>query len=253
MELSDPTTLGILLAGPIAGSFLALAADRLPRGESILRPRSHCRGCGRTLGPRDLVPIASFALSRGRCRSCGAAIPAWFLYLEIACAGLGLIAALLAPTPALAWAGAAFLWLLPALAAADLTRFRLPDPMTLGLLLAALALSLLGGGPPLSLALWGAVAGVGSFLLVRIGYRWLRGREGLGLGDVKLMAGLGAALGPELLPTMVLLATLAALATALLHALRSGGGQLGPTRALPFGAALAAATAAIWIAQRLPV
>lgn len=253
MELSDPTTLVILLAGPVAGSFLGLAADRLPRGESIVHPRSHCRGCGRSLGVRDLVPIASFALSKGRCRSCGAAIPAWFLYLEIACAGLGLIAALLAPTPALAWAGAAFLWLLPALAAADLTRFRLPDLLTGGLFSAALAIALLGGGPPLSLALWGALLGAGSFLLLRIGYRWLRGREGLGLGDVKLMAGLGAALGPEQLPVMVLLATLTSLATALIHAARGGGSPLDPTRALPFGAALAAATGAIWIALRLPV
>ena len=253
MDISDPNTLLLILAGPVAGSFFGLAADRLPRDESIVAPRSHCRACGISLGPRDLVPILSFVLSRGRCRHCGAPIPAWLFYVEILATGLGLIAALLATSPAEAWAGALLLWLLMALAAADLRHFRLPDLLTGGLFLTAMALAWISGRPSLPEALWGAAIGLGSFLLLRLGYQWLRGREGLGMGDVKLMAGLGAAIGPEMLAHMVLFAALAALAAAVAQAARSGRRTLDAAHALPFGAALSAAAAILWIALRLPV
>lgn len=248
---SDPTTLVLLiLISPAVGSFLALAADRLPRGEGVARRPSACRRCGTRLGLRDLIPILSFAMQAGRCRHCGAAIPAWFLYVEIAAIGLAVIAVILGGNAVSVWLTAVFLWLLLALTAADLVWFRLPDLLTAALFVCALTLAWWAGDPGVSGALAGALAGSGTFLALRIVYRALRGREGLGMGDVKLMAGLGAALGPYDLPLMLLTASLTALAVAGVGRLRSGK-ALSPTRPLPFGAALCAATGMIWVLLRV--
>lgn len=237
-------TILLLALSPAIGSFLAVLADRLPRGEDAVARRSFCRACGTGLGPRDLVPVLSFALGAGRCRHCGAAIPPWLLYMEIGAVGAAVIAAIIGQGPLEAWLHAAFLWILLALLACDLMWFRLPDLLTGALLVVALATAWATARPTLPEALWGAVLGVAAFAALRWGYRALRGREGLGLGDVKLMAGLGAALGPHDLPLMLLLASLTTLAAALAGRLRSRH-ALNATRPLPFGAALAAATAVI--------
>lgn len=81
--------------GAVLGSFLALAAARVPRGMSVNRPRSFCDTCGRALAWRDLVPVLSWLLLRGRCRYCGARIPARYFLAEVGC-GLGLALAALA-------------------------------------------------------------------------------------------------------------------------------------------------------------
>lgn len=246
MSLTAPD-LFVLLLGPVMGSFLALLADRLPRGEDVVARRSACRACGTVLGPRDLVPILSFVLARGRCRHCGTAIPPATLYTEIAATGLGILAVIAGPGGIATLLVALVLWVLLALVASDLQWFRLPDVLTGALL--ALALVWAGiWGAGLIPALVGAALGSGSFAALRWGYRAVRGRAGLGLGDVKLMAGLGALLGPWDLPLMVLLAALSALVVAALQA-RHDRRALSPTRALPFGAALAAAGAALWLAR----
>ena len=244
-------TVLLLLISPAVGSFLAVLADRLPRGENVLQAPSTCRSCKTRLMARDLIPALSFALHAGRCRACGATIPAWLLYMEIGAIGCAVVAVILGQTPAEMWVFAIFMWILQALIASDLLWFRLPDPLTAALAITALILAWPGGLLSLTLALWGAVIGAGSFAALRWGYQMLRGREGLGMGDVKLMAGLGAALGPYELPLMLLVASLSALAVALAGRVRSSG-ALSPTRPLPFGAALAAATGLIWILLRLP-
>lgn len=245
----------LVLISPCMGSFLAVLADRLPRGEDVVRRRSFCRNCNTPLAARDLVPILSFALSRGRCRHCGAPIPPWLLYTEIMAIGCTIVALILGYTlgysPVEIWLSACLLWVLLALIVTDLAWFRLPDLLTAALLALALALAWSTGTPGLPLALWGAVIGAGGFWVLRWGYRQLRGREGLGLGDVKLMTGLGAALGPYDLPLMLLLASLTALAVALAGRAHSPR-ALSPTRPLPFGAALAASGAMLWILLRLP-
>lgn len=240
------TALLLLLAAPAVGSFLGVLVDRLPRGQSVVWPGSACRGCQRRLTARDLVPVLSYVALRGRCGSCGAAIPAWHLYLEIAATGTAVLAVLAGGPPWQMAGAAAFLWLLLALGICDMLWFRLPDALTGAL--AALVLALAWGTGRLEPALWGAALGAGSFEAIRRGYRAVRGRAGLGLGDVKLMAGLGAFAGPATLPLLVLLAALAALAGAAAGALATGQ-DLRATRALPFGAALCAATATLWLAR----
>ncbi|WP_135507067.1 prepilin peptidase [Roseovarius aestuariivivens] len=241
----------LIVISPAIGSFLGVLADRLPRQEDIVRRPSACRSCGRRLGFFDLVPILSFVLAQGRCRSCGAAIPPWLIYAEILATGLAVIAVILGQQLADTWLTALFLWLLLTLVITDLLWFRLPDALTLPLIATALALSLITGQPPLTDALLGALIGSGVFIILRVGYRVIRRREGLGLGDIKLMAGLGAAIGSWNLPAMLLTASLAALAVAAAGRLRSRN-ALRASRPLPFGAALAAATAMQWVLLQLP-
>ncbi|WP_415918933.1 prepilin peptidase [Tateyamaria sp. SN6-1] len=223
----------VLALGPCVGSFIAVLVDRMPMGQDVLTTPSRCQRCATPLRAWQMVPILSFALLRGRCAQCAAPIPPHLLYLEL----LGIGAAVLAVAaggPVLLTA--LMLWVLLALAACDLAMFRLPDPLTALLFVTVLARS----NMPVT-ALWGAAIGVTAFLAIRWLYARLRGREGLGLGDVKLMAGLGALAGPALLPHLVLVAACLALAVALIR------GQLHGQTPLPFGTALCAAATALLI------
>jgi len=258
-----PFALLLLLLSPAIGSFLNVLIDRLPRDESILWPGSTCRSCKTRLRLRDLLPVVSFVLGRGCCRHCSAVIPAWHLYVELAAIGLTILALALGGPLAALILSALILWLLLALIFCDLLWFRLPDGLNAILVLAALTwagLVQLGQIPPpahvllphrLSEALIGATLGSASFWLIRILYQQIRGRQGLGLGDVKLMAGLGALVGPWLLPHLVLTAALMALAGTVMTALMRQR-PLTSTRALPFGAALSLAAALIWVIARIP-
>lgn len=236
------------------GSFAALVAERLLRGETFVLSRSRCLSCGTALRWYQLIPLVSWPLLRGRCAACERRIPALLLQAETAGALMGLAAALAAPDPGRALLLAGWMWSLLALALADLRRFRLPDPLVALTAILGLGLVIAGDGndwPPLigrlTWAAWGALAGGGSFWAIRAGYRLATGRDGMGLGDVKLMAALGLATGPERLPLLVLTAAIAAMALALLRALRKGRSvhRLGR---VPFGAALAIAAAVLAVA-----
>ncbi|KPA19794.1 Leader peptidase PppA [Shimia sp. SK013] len=252
--LIDEITIAVLLIvlSPAVGSFLAVLVDRLPRGEDVMMARSRCRSCEKALTWRDLVPVASFVVNRGRCRHCGAKVPQWLLAMEVAALGLAGLGVALWPygwPVSVLVVDVALLWVLLALFAADLRWMRLPDVLTGALLGVALLRALLvPSGDPLQ-ALLGAGLGVLSFAILRWAYWRVRGREGLGLGDVKLMAGLGALSGPIDLPLLVLIAALLALAGA--GAARATGRSLVATTALPFGAALALAGGLLWLARML--
>lgn len=240
----SPVPLALAILGPAMGSFAALLAERLPRGEPVAAARSCCRACGARLGARDLVPLLSYLALRGRCRHCGARIPARLFQAELAGLGLGAAAAWLGAGPWEAAASALWLWTLLALALADLRAFRLPDALTLALLGFGFALA----WPGWEAAALGAALGAGAFLALRLGYRAAARREGMGLGDVKLMAGIGAGLGAADLPLAVLIAAGSALAVAGLRARRKGR-RLRRLGRVPFGAYLAAA--AVWVVQRV--
>lgn len=254
----------LLLLAPALGSFLGVLVDRLPRGEDVLWAPSRCRSCDRRLQIRDLLPILSFVWMRGRCRFCGAAIPPWCLYLEIIATGCAVLALAAGGSGVTVLMSCLFLWCLLALALCDLLWLRLPDLLTLSLAAVVLIWAGLGGRQDLELALLGAGLGVGSFLLLRLGYQKLRHREGLGLGDVKLMAGLGGFAGPFDLSLLVLVAALLAVAGSLVRPLVGGGLPRllapggGPARRLPpgdqplpFGTALCAAAALLWLSRAL--
>ncbi len=243
--MSDPVRLLIGAGiGLIIGSFLATIVSRWPRGLSVVAGRSRCDGCGRVLGLLDLVPLLGWIVARGRCRTCGAAIDRVHPGIEVGAALIGgLCAYAFAPLPALLLAIAG--WLLLTLAVLDARHLWLPDALTLPL--AALGLTLGDWVLPAAFAdrVIGAVAGAGLLFLLALAYRGLRGREGLGLGDAKLLGAIGAWTGWQALPFILLTASAAALLWALL--LRARGEALDAQTRVPLGTFLCLAAMPGWM------
>jgi leader peptidase (prepilin peptidase)/N-methyltransferase len=238
--------LGGFVLGAVIGSFLATLVLRWPQGQSVMRGRSQCDGCGRPLGPLELVPLASFALLGGRCRTCGARIDRRHFRIELAAGLIGAIS-LFASPDLVGLAGALFGWILLGLALLDLEHFWLPDALTLPLLVLGLLAGILVPEPPLVDRLIGVVAGYGMLTLIAVAYRRFRGREGLGGGDPKLLAAIGAWLGWQALPTVLLGASLVGLAIFAAAWIR-GRRVDGQTR-MPLGTLMALAAWPTWLAS----
>lgn len=225
------------LAGLCFGSFLNVVIHRLPREESLAWPGSHCPACGHRLAAWENLPLVSYLILRGRCRGCGDAISLRYPVVE-ALAGAACAAAVLwlGMGPAAVWA-AAFTLLLLAVAWIDAEHRIIPDELSAGLL----ALGLWARGPTaagVAGGLAGAAAGFLALWLVAWAYHRVRGEHGLGGGDVKLAAGLGAFLGlPGLLLTVVAAAAAGSGVGLWLMVRGRGDGRT----ALPFGAFLAPA------------
>jgi leader peptidase (prepilin peptidase)/N-methyltransferase len=247
MNEADPDllfqALGLIL-GAIVGSFLATLMIRWPRGRSVIAGRSRCDSCGVALGPRDLVPLLSYAALHGRCRRCGASIDKRHIATELAAAVVGLIALIAHPLPLAVITLLLGLWLL-LIAALDVEHHWLPDKLTLPLIPLGLVAAWAGYGPPLDQRLIGAVSGWVVLFAIAALYRRLRGREGMGGGDPKLLAALGAWVGVLQLPFVLLGAGLLGLAAVLLMRLR--GEQVTGSSRLPLGALMAVAAWPIWL------
>lgn len=242
MQADWPVALLVILMGPAVGSFLGVLVDRLPRGEGVLTRPSHCTACGTRLRWRDMIPIVSALILRGRCRTCDAPIPGHLLRIEIAAMLAALMAVVLGQGALHLIALAGFLWCLVGLFYSDLTSFRLPDPLTAALFVLGMGLAALDPARGVIDGVVSAMFGCGAFLLIRWGYQRVRKRDGLGLGDVKMMAGIGAGLGWSLVPTATLVAAGLALAVTALEAVRSRAAP-DPGQHLPFGSYLAGAAA----------
>lgn len=233
------------LLGAIIGSFLATLILRWPQERTVLSGRSSCDGCGRTLRMRDLVPIASFLLQQGRCRTCGAGIDPLHPAVELACAFAGALALWLAPgVEGLGWA--LFAWLLLTLAVLDYRHFWLPDALTFPLLFLGFTLAMWVNPVPLADRAIGAAAGYGGLTLLRIAYRRFRDREGMGGGDPKLLGALGAWLGWQVLPLVLLIASSLALGLAAWDAAK--GRPVSRATRIPLGTFMAIAAIPAWVA-----
>nr|WP_184078699.1 A24 family peptidase [Sphingobium subterraneum] len=233
-------------AGAILGSFFATLILRWPEGRA-LDGRSRCDGCGRALVAWELVPLASTLMQGMRCRTCRARIDPLHFRVELACACIGGLALVLSPLPAaLGWAVLG--WMLLTLAILDARHFWLPDKLTLPLAATGLCVAPWVTGVPWEDAGIGAVAGYGSLMLISLGYRALRGREGLGMGDAKLLGAIGAWMGWQALPVVVTLAACAGLVWAGWFALRRGG--VTAHTMVPLGTFLAVAAIPGWLASQ---
>jgi leader peptidase (prepilin peptidase)/N-methyltransferase len=224
-----------VLLAPFIGSFLGVLILRLPEGRPVAMARSECDHCGHLLGCRDLIPFVSYALSRGRCRYCGEALGLFPFAIELAALAVAVWA--VAAVDDAPWVTCLFGWTLLALAWIDLRAMILPDMLTLPLL--AFGLATTGINAPDSLAdhLLATVLGYLSLAAVAWAYRRFRGRDGLGMGDAKLLAAIGAWLGLGLLPLVLLLAACVGLAAAGVAAL--AGKRMTAATAMPFGPFLA--------------
>lgn len=245
---ADPR-LAVVLAlaglGLIAGSFLGLVSVRLPAGEGVVAGRSRCAGCRRTLGARDLVPVVSYAIARGRCRRCEAPIPVRYPLIELACAAIGAWAGLSQATPVAAALTALLGWQLLLIAVIDGEHFWLPDRLTLPLLATGLTAAALLDGPALRDSVTGAAVGFAALWALAWAYRRLRGREGLGGGDPFLLAAIGAWTGWIGLPTVLIWAATAGLSV--VAAQRLTGRGVSATDRLPFGVFLAVGAWLTWL------
>jgi leader peptidase (prepilin peptidase)/N-methyltransferase len=189
----------LVVFGLIVGSFLNVVVHRLPRGESLVRPRSACPSCRRTIRWHENVPVLSWLVLRGRCAGCGARISARYLLVEVLAGILALVAWLVFGWSAALPVALAFAWALLALVFTDLEHMILPDAITLPGTFVALALSFTGAaltGP--EEALLGVLVAIFVVEGLNLSYRILRGRDGFGAGDTKMLMLVGAVLGWKL-------------------------------------------------------
>ena len=245
--LADVFVVAMVLTGLAAGSFVNVVASRLPRMMeaawraecmkftdegapsrgpprlNLVHPPSTCPACGHRISPLENIPVLSYVMLGGRCSACRWRIPARYPAVET-------FGALVAGAAALhfgfgvAAAGACVLgWGLLASGTIDLETRLLPDSITLPLLWSGLAFNVPGTFASLGDCVIGAMAGYGVLWAVHHGFRLATGREGMGHGDFKLLASLGAWLGWQALPAVVLLASLAG-ATARHRARRARAG-----------------------------
>ena len=262
----------LMLLGLCIGSFLNVVVHRLPlmleRGwklesaellgvkvddspeVTLSRPRSRCPSCATAIAWHQNIPVLSYALLRGRCAACKARIAARYPLIEI---GTGILFAAVGwrfgATPmSLLWCG--FAATLVALAAIDWDTTLLPDNLTLPLLWAGLVSSLLGWTIPLSDSLWGAVVGYLSLWSVYWLFKLSTGKEGMGFGDFKLLAALGAWLGLKMILPILLAASMIG---AVVGLVMKFGGSLREGRYVPFGPFLAGAGLAVMLAGQARV
>jgi leader peptidase (prepilin peptidase)/N-methyltransferase len=231
-----------LLVGLALGSFLNVVITRLPQEEPVWAGSSRCPHCRRPLSWYDNIPLFSYVRLRGRCRTCGAAIPWRYPLVELTGGLMALALWRTVPDRLLLLAYGPFCLALVALTAIDLEHRLLPDAITIPGIILGLLLSLVL--PSLSPAAAAAGAVIGGALFFGIGrlYEKLAGRRGLGGGDVKMMAMIGAFLGVWALPLVIFISAGLGTLTGLILALAQGSGRRGNWRtiSLPYGPFLAA-------------
>ena len=241
------------LFGLVLGSFLNVCIVRLPANESVVRPRSKCPRCGRMIAWYDNIPVLSWILLRGKCRGCALPISPLYPLVELATGAIWF---------GMAWhngltletvRGGLFFTLLLGIAVTDAREYIIPDEMSLGGLVAALAIALLRGWPALRIALIGAAVGffllwgfaaAGTWLGKRMGMVGGEGQpeEAMGGGDIKMMAMVGAFLGwPGVLMTVFLGAAAGSLVYVPLN-------LMGHKKLVPFGVFLAMGAAITYLA-----
>jgi leader peptidase (prepilin peptidase)/N-methyltransferase len=230
-----PVILVFALFGLVIGSFLNVCIYRLPRRESIVWPASRCTTCNRQLAWYENVPVVSWLVLRGRCRGCGSRISVMYPLVELTTSVVFAGGALVYGLSPLLFVRLAFGCALIVLFVIDLQHQILPNAITLPGIAAGFVASLFLPPGWLS-SLIGIVAGGGILWALAEAYYRLRGIEGLGMGDVKMLAMIGAVLG---WPLMLLTLVVASFAGSLVGVGMMAFGRGGMQAALPFGTFLA--------------
>jgi len=200
------------VVGLLLGSFLNVCTLRWPVDESVVRPPSHCPECGMQIRWFDNVPLLSYAVLRGKCRSCGTGISIQYPVVELATGLVWAGAFLQHGLSVEGFRGAVFLTILLGIAITDARFYIIPDQFSLGGGVLGLALAPLAGGLTLVQALLGALVGFGALWGVAKFGTWLFKKEAMGGGDLKMMGMVGAFLGiPGVLLTLFLGALLGSL------------------------------------------
>jgi leader peptidase (prepilin peptidase)/N-methyltransferase len=241
---SEPLVIAYaFVLGAVVGSFLNVVIHRVPRRRSIVRPASACPACGAAIAWYDNLPIVSWIVLRGRCRSCGGRIALRYPLVEAAAGVLAVLGVTSYGLEPVTVEVVVFAWASLALGLIDLEHQILPDVMTYPAIAFGLAFSFFGGLVPFADSVAGAVVGAALPTAVILLYKWLRGVEGMGWGDVKYLAAIGAVVGLHgCLMVLVVAAVMGAAVGIGLIVLGRGSGRT----ALPFGSFLAAAVI-LWL------
>ena len=182
--------------GASVGSFMNVCVTRLPKGESLLRPRSRCPECSGQIAWYDNVPLLSWILLRGKCRQCRTSISFQYPVVELVTAAIWIGMALMYGPTWRALQGSILFSLLLTISLIDARHYLIPDALSIGGLGAGLALSLLPGPPSVLTSVIGAALGFSVLLAVGLLGEWVFKKPAMGGGDIKMMAMVGAFLGP---------------------------------------------------------
>lgn len=205
--LGIPVAPVVLIFGLLVGSFLNVVIARLPEGESIVRPRSRCPKCGYMIPSWLNVPVLSWLVLRGKCASCKTPISIRYPMIELL---TGMLFLACYTRFGLSWALLLGFWLCGSMVAItfiDIRWWEIPDEISLPGVVIGIVLRPLAFDVPWWDGLLGAVLGYGFLWVVRVGYELVRKREGMGLGDLKLLAMIGAFLGLKALLPVILVAS----------------------------------------------
>ena len=241
----DSIALLFLALGLIVGSFLNVCIYRLPRRESVNWPASHCTTCSRSLDWYENVPVVSWLVLRGKCANCKAPISARYPGVEILTAALSvLVAWRFGYSSALAFS-LVYVWALVALTFIDFDTQLLPDDITLPLLWLGIFANVFGVFTDLRSSVFGAIGGYLILWSVYWMFRLIAKKEGMGFGDFKLLAAIGAWLGWQVLPFVIVVS---AGLGAILGSLALYLAKKGTDTRIPFGPylALGGIVALIW-------
>lgn len=206
----------LLFASPFIGSFIGMLSYRLPRHIPFIVGRSCCDRCNRTLSIRDLIPILSYALLQGKCRTCKNKIPLLYPLLEV-WAVIVVLWAASETTHYIFIATCCIGWLLTLIAAIDFQHTLIPPRLSITLALAALGFWALESPEFLKDAIIGGIIGISFLEVCRIVFLYLRKKHGLGGGDPLLFGAIGLWVGWQGLATVMLIATFAALSYVVLY------------------------------------
>jgi leader peptidase (prepilin peptidase)/N-methyltransferase len=205
---------------------------------SLSKPASTCPHCGHGIRAWQNVPVISYLVLKGKCANCSEPISARYPIIELATAVFSVLTVyLLGPTPAALWA-LLLVWALVALTMIDFDTQLLPDSITLPLLWLGLMVNYFGQLVPFDEAFWGAIVGYLALWSVYWLFKLVTGKEGMGYGDFKLLAALGAWLGWTLLPAVILLSSVVGAAVGIALMVFKQQGREVP---MPFGPYLATA------------
>ena len=182
--------------GAAVGSFMNVCVSRLPHGESLVRPRSKCPACGGPIAWYDNIPLLSWILLRGKCRQCRERISIQYPAIELVTAAIWVGMAMHYGPTWRSLQGSILFSLLLTISLIDASHYLIPDALSLGGLGAGLALALLPGPPSILTSLIGAALGFGVLLAVGVLGEWVFKKPAMGGGDIKMMAMVGAFLGP---------------------------------------------------------
>ena len=242
----------IFILGAMIGSFLNVCIHRIPEGQSVAFPASHCPRCATTpIHPWDNIPILSYLILRGRCRSCSVLHPLPLPHGGSALTGFRRTQRLLGFRPAASRCPRLRISLaaLIVITFIDIDHQIIPDMISLPGIVVGVAAAFLPGNLDWMDSLLGVLIGGGILFAIAEGYYRLTGREGMGGGDVKLLAMIGAFLGWRAIPVTLMVASLSGTALGVAMMLRVGQGR---QMAIPFGPFLAAgAVVALFVGEPL--